>query len=151
MYRWVQGFLIIYLLMFTGIFTVTAHASLTISQPPPGAELDAAPNEVHVSFSDIIQEGSFIRVINEQFRPVHQGSTFLGVNRTSMFVELTALPPGKYAVNWHAIAQDGDITDGAYSFTVNNPLTRYVPFIVALVALIAVELLRRFGNKAEHK
>ncbi len=49
---------------------------------------------------------------------VDKGDSSASSNRRELSVNLDALAPGKYQVNWNVIARDGHRIRGDFSFTV---------------------------------
>src|SRR5258708_5613723 len=95
-----------------------AHAELRRSDPAASAVLDRAPMEVSAWFSSPLSTGSKINVFGAQFQQVDKGETFIDASdATRMRVELVALSPGRYTVNWKAVAVDGHVSIGSYDFT----------------------------------
>ncbi len=126
-----------------------AHAELRRSDPEAGAVLDRAPIEVSAWFSSQLSTGSKIGVFDAQFQAVDKGETFIDASdATRMRAELVALSPGRYTVNWKAVAIDGHISNGSYDFTVRDapglsPLVIAGVAGVVLVAAAIVLLVRR--------
>jgi copper resistance protein C len=130
-----------------------AHAELRRSDPEAGAVLDRSPMEVSAWFSSQLSTGSKIGVFDGQFQVVDKGETFIDASdATRMRAEVVSLSPGRYTVNWKAVAIDGHVSNGSYDFTVReapwlSPLTIAIAVggvvIAAVVILIAGRLLKR--------
>jgi methionine-rich copper-binding protein CopC len=100
-----------------------AHTDLVGSDPPRGATLDRTPDGVRLEFSEPVEapfdpvevydgEGNRVdlgngRVITGDPRVVTVGLAGLGGGET-------------YRVEYRVIAEDGDPTEGAYTFTLAN-------------------------------
>ncbi|HEY5596056.1 MAG TPA: copper resistance protein CopC [Candidatus Bipolaricaulota bacterium] len=104
-------------------FTVLAHASFTGSDPPPGAVLEAAPEQLVLSFTEAV-ELVFSRVVIYDSQGQEQARPQLSYYTPPLQVKvpLQPLPPGTYTVAWKVTsAADGHVTKGAYSFSVGSP------------------------------
>jgi copper transport protein len=104
--------------------TVSAHANLASSDPAEGADLQAAPDHVRLTFTeppDPSPDISSIEVLNAAGAQVQQGSvqTIPG-DRHSLQVALPPdLPDGVYTVSWHVVSTtDGHPSGGAFAFGV---------------------------------
>ena len=94
-----------------------AHAHLQSSTPANNAQLPHAPSTLTLNFSEEAQLG-VLKLGSSQ------GTIDVPIDRTAkpsstVTVALPPLKPGKYDVQWSAIAHDdGHITKGTFSFTV---------------------------------
>ncbi len=96
-----------------------AHVHLDRSEPAKDAVVSEAPTNVKLVFSGRIEpEFSKIVVTGADGTQVDKGDTSASDNRRELSVSLDALGPGKYQVNWNAIARDGHRIRGDFSFTV---------------------------------
>ncbi len=130
----------IVLLLAIGVQWVLAHAELRRSEPSAGAVLDRAPSEVLIWYSSKLKPGGKISILDTQFRAVEKGETSIdSTDTTLMRVPLSPLAPGRYTVNWKAIAEDSDPTSGSYDFFVRES-TDWLPLVlvVGIAALIGV-------------
>ena len=94
-----------------------AHAKLQSSSPSDNAQLSEAPKTLTLKFSEsaqlavlkLVRDGKEIPVpLDKDAKP---GQTFT--------LTLPALAPGKYTVQWSAMAaDDGHITKGSFSFSI---------------------------------
>jgi len=96
-----------------------AHAELVSAYPAPGAQLDATPPEIRLTFSERIGSGSSVKLFGPQFRSVS------GVRSgpdpatpTLLRAFPPALAPDIYTVEWNAASLDGHIVSGSYAFQV---------------------------------
>jgi methionine-rich copper-binding protein CopC len=94
-----------------------AHAKLTSSAPADNAQLAEAPKALTLKFSETAQLGVVKLVHDGTEIPVpldkgaKPGQTFT--------LTLPTLAPGKYTVQWSAMAaDDGHITKGSFSFSI---------------------------------
>ncbi len=102
--------------------TAWAHANLDRAEPAPGSQLDQAPRELDLSFSEAV-DGSFSRIqlLNTRGEAVDRGDSHVAPNDArSMVVTLPAqLPEGVYTVAWRTLsAVDGHTVNGAYPLIV---------------------------------
>lgn len=143
----------------------SAHALLVESQPADGAVLDDAPDRVRATFSEELDSGlSTMRVFDAGGAQVDNGDGGVDLDdldHLSMVLTLPPLPPGTYTVRWNVTsADDGDDTEGAFSFTIgegaavpqasaravantNLVMGAIAVGLILLVALIAAVVRRR--------
>lgn len=165
--------LLFVLLQVVLVRAASAHALLVDSQPADGAVLDEAPDRVRATFSEELDSGlSSMRVFDNQGAQVDNGDGGVDLDdldHLSMVVTLPPLPPGAYTVRWTAAsADDGDDTEGAFSFTIgggagaaqasaarasvvntNLVLGLVAAGLILLVALIAALVRRRQAASPE--
>lgn len=109
------------------VLTINAHeAKLIESSPANGALLGEAPEQISARFSEEIVFGeSGLVVLNNNGEQVDNGDGGVDLdnpNRDSLLVTLPAsLPDGVYTVEWRVMLLDGDVTEGAFTFTVGEP------------------------------
>ncbi len=97
---------------------VRAHAGLTNSAPADGETVEADISRIKLEFSQdvrvtlvqVVPAGSAERVDLESELP--------GAFADAVTVSVPALAAGAYQVRWTAIANDGHVMDGGFSFTV---------------------------------
>jgi copper transport protein len=110
-------------LWWSGTGTAWAHALLVHSDPSPDIVLPAAPQSVHLQFSeDLNASASQIIVWDRSRHVMTTGHALLvpGLPR-QMTVGLKPLPPGAYLVLWTSVsAEDGHILRGSYLFFVKE-------------------------------
>jgi methionine-rich copper-binding protein CopC len=94
--------------------TVLAHTSLDHADPAPDSILDRAPSAVYTWFLQPLNPGSHLSIFDAQFQ---------SVDTTLMHIDLNDLVPGRYTVDWQAIAADGHKTIGSYDFVVRDTTT----------------------------
>lgn len=102
-----------------------AHSpELVKSDPPNGAVLKQAPTQVTAWFSEELITGqSTLQVFDSTGRQVDNGDGGVDLNdpdHASMIVKLPALPNGAYAARWQVVLEDGDTTDGEFTFSVGE-------------------------------
>ena len=120
-----------------------AHAALVRADPAPDAILDRAPSAVYTWFSQPLSPGSHLSIFDAQFQTVDKGDTAIDDHdSTLMRVDLNDLAPGRYTVNWQAIAvADGHKTTGSYDFIVRDTTTFTLPVVIGGVVLGAAVVL----------
>ncbi len=102
-----------------------AHAELKSSNPASGAALDAPPEQVELTFSDVISlpDGDAITITGPDGAkwPITQSAA---VDRTiTAKFDTAAMKAGAHTLAWKAKADDGDTIEGNYTFTMNVAAT----------------------------
>jgi copper transport protein len=96
-----------------------AHAALEGSDPENGALLDAAPQEIHLVFTEAPDLAlTAIEVVDRSGTPVPTGDAqpVAGADQEVRFA-LDPFPDGVYTVSWRTVSKvDGHVTSGAFSF-----------------------------------
>jgi methionine-rich copper-binding protein CopC len=94
-----------------------AHANLRSSVPAADARLAHAPATLTLNFSE--QAHLAVLKLNSSGTSLPVAVDREAKPSSTVVVTLPALKPGKYEVEWSAIAaDDGHITKGSFSFTV---------------------------------
>ncbi|WP_028534508.1 copper resistance protein CopC [Paludibacterium yongneupense] len=98
---------------------VWAHAKPTRLNPPAEAVVPSA-DEVSIDFSETLEPAlSSIAVLAADGRQVSPAHADVDAkNGKTLHVALPVLAPGRYQVQWVAVATDGHRTQGQYAFTV---------------------------------
>jgi copper transport protein len=112
-----------FLLAWTGVAGVQAHAMLIRSLPAANATLDSSPLQVELFFSETIAaQLSKISVMDSGGKQVDTGDSHLDpADPTHLLVSLPPLVDGVYMVVWNAIsATDGHQTTGSFPFAVGK-------------------------------
>jgi methionine-rich copper-binding protein CopC len=97
-----------------------AHAQLQKADPPVGSTISAAPTQITLRFSEGVEPRfSTVTVTNPAGATVdkHDVHTAPG-DPQALIVDVEKLPPGVYAVEWHAVSVDTHKTEGKFTFTV---------------------------------
>lgn len=97
-----------------------AHAFLDRADPRVGSQVQAAPAEVKLWFSEPL-EGAFstATVMDASGRRVDRGDAHLDTaSRMLLHVSLQELGPGTYTVHWRAVSADTHVTQGDFVFRV---------------------------------
>lgn len=111
-------------LLVVGFFLMSAVASAAAeaprrlaSDPQEGAELDAPPERVSITFSEPLLEGSELQVLDECERRVDDDSPQITANEMS--VGIVEESSGTYGVSYTAVGPTGTGT-GGFTFTVHG-------------------------------
>ena len=95
-----------------------AHASLVKANPPVGSTVDAAPDQVVLTFTEKLEPAfSKVTVTDTNGAEVSQGTA--QVNEAIMRVGLKPLSSGTYRVNWRAVSKDTHKIEGSFTFRVD--------------------------------
>jgi methionine-rich copper-binding protein CopC len=91
------------------------------SEPPDGAEVHEAPDEVSITFSEPLDASSEIKIFDECDRRLDDGNTQIDLNPTTMRVGIALQPSGHYEVKYEATGVGGvtGTTTGAFHFVVH--------------------------------
>ena len=104
-----------------GAVRVEAHAFLVRAEPRVGSQLNKAPREVRVWFSEAVQANmSSIKVFDANGKQVDKNNTHPDrANHAVLYVSLIpALTSGSYKVVWHVTSMDTHVTDGYFQFQI---------------------------------
>lgn len=104
----------------------SAHANLASSDPAPNSELDEAPSQVIIWFTEPIEPAlSSIRVLDASGQQVDERNSVVDdLNPLVMSVGLGAVPDGTYTVAWKNVSTvDGHRVRGSFVFAVGQPLS----------------------------
>lgn len=95
-----------------------AHDELTGSAPAAGQVLEAAPESVELSFSNVPAAiGSEVRILAEDGTDWAEGD--VGILNTKATQKLRAgAPAGEYTVQWRVVSSDAHPIEGTFGFTV---------------------------------
>lgn len=103
--------------------SASAHAGIESSSPKNGAQLQAAPKAVTVTFHETVKlDGSGSRLMDQTGATVP--ATVKAKGHRVTLTPKTPLPAGRYAAAWHVISADGDPVEGALTFTIATPNLR---------------------------
>lgn len=97
-----------------------AHASLANAVPAPGATLDIAPKDIDLTFNERIEAAfSAIKVKDRDGKDVTTAKAQMASpDGMTLRLEVPALPPGSYSVEWAAVGHDGHRRTGDFQFSV---------------------------------
>lgn len=95
-----------------------AHAKLQSSSPPDNAQLTQAPKTLTLNFSEAAQL-AVLKLISDG------KETVIPIDKTvaaakSCTLTLPVLTPGKYTVQWTAVADDGHVSKGSFAFSIGS-------------------------------
>ncbi|GAA4285752.1 copper resistance CopC family protein [Georgenia daeguensis] len=97
-----------------------AHDALTGSQPADGAQLEAAPDELVLTFNNgLLDSAQAVVVTDAAGATVAEGSP--AIDGTTATLDLPDLAGGQYAVTWSVVSSDGHRIGGELSFSVAQP------------------------------
>ena len=98
----------------------SAHAHLKTATPAADATVAVAPTELRLGFSEGVDVTFTGLTLGGPAGAVSTGTASLAPGDDKVLVVPLAGPlaPGRYRVDWHALATDGHRTDGTYGFTV---------------------------------
>lgn len=97
-----------------------AHDELTSSNPEPGATLDAAPEEIELTFSNVPATiGSEVQVLDEAGEDWAEGEVSITDTVATQAVRDGA-PSGTYTVNWRVVSSDSHPIEGTFGFTASG-------------------------------
>jgi len=114
------------LLSLLGTGSAFAHAQLIKSSPANKSELQEPPMRVELWFNELLDEGfNSIEVIPEAELSDKTHSNFAKgepkvdkADPTHLTIELSALKPGKYVIQYRVLSRDGHTAPGRVSFQV---------------------------------
>ena len=99
-----------------------AHAELVETEPAAGEQLDAAPEEVVLRFTEsvtVADDG--VTVLTSEAEAIDiGGSEHPDGERSSVAVALPDLEDDTYVVVWHVVSADSHPVSGAFTFTVGD-------------------------------
>lgn len=95
-----------------------AHASPVIRFPTEGEVLQASPSAVRITFSEPITGGSTALRVFASSGSVRSGSA--RVNGATVSAPVAQLTPGRYALVWDVVSDDGHLVSAASGFAVRR-------------------------------
>jgi methionine-rich copper-binding protein CopC len=97
-----------------------AHVFPDHSDPRVGSEIKSSPPTVRIWFDGEIEPiFSTLQVQDSTGKEVSLKNERVNEKDPSILeVSIPSLPPGKYSAIWKALARDGHLTEGKFSFTV---------------------------------
>ncbi|MBZ9536017.1 copper resistance protein CopC [Cytobacillus oceanisediminis] len=115
--------LIVLIISFIGINTVSAHAYITNSNPSENEILEEAPEKVYIEFNEKIQTGfTILNVLNSSGERVDQKNIVINPDtEKSIEVDLKPeLPNDIYTVEWRVVSADGHSVSGMLPFSIGE-------------------------------
>jgi methionine-rich copper-binding protein CopC len=121
---------------------VVAHSEFQSAEPPPGAQLAAAPRDLQLTFTEPLSTTSRAFLYAENFQPIAGVASVIDANDPHrLIVQTPPLEPGVYTVQWLAVGADGHALRGSYQLAVREqavgPVLWWVAAVVGLLALLA--------------
>lgn len=113
------------MLLFCGLAAIgpvseaAAHAALVSATPAAGSMAMPPPTELKLKFSEGLElKFTGVKVVGPKKDTVPTGPATLDPKDDTLLIVpfKSALPDGKYTVDWHALSKDGHKTKGTYSF-----------------------------------
>lgn len=97
-----------------------AHAQLKRAEPAVGGTVASPPKTVALTFTEGVEPGfCSVSLVGPDDRPVETGKPHLApADGNTLVVDLPALAPGRYRVDWHAVSVDSHKTRGSFTFVV---------------------------------
>ena len=100
----------------------SAHAELVASDPAEGAVLEAAPEQVTLTFSEPVRlKSQEVAVYDAAGDPVAAEASASGTEVRIDLTRAARLPDGTYVVSWNVLSDDGHPVAGALTFAVGAP------------------------------
>jgi copper resistance protein C len=94
-----------------------AHDELASSNPQAGATLDAAPEAIELTFSNVPATiGSEVQVLDEAGENWAEGEVSITDTVATQAIRAGA-PAGTYTVNWRVVSSDSHPIEGTFDFT----------------------------------
>ncbi len=94
-----------------------AHAKMTASKPADGSTVAVGLSEIELSFSKPLRL-SMVHVRDASKHEVPLKSALPATFGPAFKLSTEALTPGSYEVTWTAVAEDGHVMKGAFTFSV---------------------------------
>lgn len=98
----------------------SAHDELASSNPEPGATLDAAPEAIELTFSNVPATiGSEVQVLDEAGEDWAEGEVSI-TDAVATQALRDGAPAGTYTVNWRVVSSDSHPIEGTFEFTTSG-------------------------------
>ena len=94
-----------------------AHAKMTLSKPADGSTVAVGLSEIELNFSKPLRL-SMVHVRDASKHEVALKSALPATFGPAFKLSTEALTPGSYEVTWTAVAEDGHVMKGAFTFSV---------------------------------
>ncbi len=99
-----------------------AHAKLVSAEPAPNATITELPKQLKLAFSEKLQLGSSITVLDASKQKVALGESRIEADGKTFVVALpNKLASGSYTVQWKTLSEDGHTEKGSYTFKLDAP------------------------------
>ena len=109
------------LLVMAGSVAALAHAKMTSTVPSDGATAPIGLSEIRLDFSHPIRL-TIVKIVRVMEKL--QVATITELPKSfekSVKLTVDALAAGAYEVSWTAVADDGHVMNGSFTFTVGEP------------------------------
>ncbi|HZO22515.1 MAG TPA: copper resistance CopC family protein [Steroidobacteraceae bacterium] len=93
-----------------------AHTHLEKSVPANGAVLNAAPENIVLTFAEPARLTALS--LRKNSEPAQKLAPLPSATARELTVALPRLTPGKYVVSWRVLSEDGHVMPGDLSFTI---------------------------------
>ncbi len=125
----IGSFVIVLIVALTGLMfvpaTISAHVALVAATPVPGSTIGQPPKMIRIRF-DQVPDPKFneITLLDTSGKSIAGGAATAepGDPSVGQVTVNAKLVPGLYTVAWQALANDGHLTKGNYSFTFSGGL-----------------------------
>jgi len=110
------------LLLLAGAVSASAHASLVRAEPAANGNIDKAPSEVTLHFSERLESAfSSVVVRDAAGKQVDKGNGAVDKkDRRVIRVSVPELAPGVYKVEWRAVSADTHRINGDFTFKIGE-------------------------------
>lgn len=123
--RFIRLISAIALALFGSFFIATsanAHADVVSTSPTDGSDVDIAPAQISITFSEpVLEEGTAIVLNQADGTEIPVGPVTLDGSTISV-ISPADLAAGEYKVTWRAAADDGHVLTGEFGFTFNGTI-----------------------------
>jgi len=97
-----------------------AHDHLVSSDPEDGAQLEASPEAITLTFSaDVMDVSPVVRIVDAQEQTVLEETPTIEGTAATLALE-EPLPAGDYTVQWRVVSSDGHPIEGTFAITVQG-------------------------------
>lgn len=97
-----------------------AHDHLVSSDPEDGAQLEASPEAITLTFSaDVMDVSPVVRIVDAQEQTVLEETPTIEGTAATLTLE-EPLPAGDYTVQWRVVSSDGHPIEGTFAISVEG-------------------------------
>ena len=111
--------------------SANAHADVVSTSPIDGSEVDVAPAQISVTFSEPVLETGTAIVLNQADGTEVSVGALTVEGSTISVASPPDLAAGEYKVTWRAAADDGHVLTGEFGFTFNGTVVVADPVLSA--------------------
>ena len=110
---------LIFIFLFILPLSSFAHSPIANLVPSDGAVLNEAPKEIKIEFVNPAMFTKFEMInVTENNKKIELSKKFLMVLSDTHSIKLPELKSGKYNTDWRAMASDGHVIKGKFTFEV---------------------------------